>query len=905
MIIARLFFALTCGLLLVALYAPYDPWVKHYVGKQFKKAFSQAMDCSFEGEVSSVDIIFPSLTFSDVRIKNSTNDNWYWNCKKYSTGFSWLHLFAVGSIDMWVEITDMKMHTLVIDKSVQIVPHLQRLINPTGVNLPLQFKHFLLHKCDLTLQDLHNNYTINVLCSGEAKRIAEDIKTRFYISEGSCIFKNDKVWHSTTGSLLCDIYKKAENKKEIITKVDLSATIKGSDKEHSCFLSGSWTDKQGRFAFHTTDDVIALDPCIIAHNNDDYFIKCFGRCSLKELVWIATGKAIDINGRCFLNINGPLNSKRTIKIHGAIDHCQYKNVPLTGFLKIEALLKNSLLKGKFLASVPHYTQLNGTGEYDILNGKGSCSLHNSILTQCSYINHWHIKPEDLTLELQYDKEKNSLLTYDCVFSHSTLNKKHHINGTFNNHDTIISLDGYKDKQDSYQALFSFEKYPYIQSILYKNDTTSLLTTSSDDTGVTINCNLLLLRNILASWFDLDIQAEGHMNMLCSFNNQELSAHCSLDKGIIRLPQTYNFIDGGCADITYNWERNALNIHTINGSMHCGTFQINDGTFIFDKGLTPSFIHVPLIFNRCLFNIKRDLFVMLSGHLLFEQKKDSIPAIGGSVIIERGQIKENILSQDFQKQIGLFSKNIFTFSSPVIQTNIDLHTRNGIKIDTPFLKTTARVSLKLADSILHPSVSGCVLLSGGSLQFPYKPLDISRGIITFDPEKGYDPLVELLARNHVRNHRVTLHVTGSLLNHHIVLESTPPLTDEQIISLLLVGSAEESLKNMMPALIMNNLKSLLFGSNQYNFLNKYFRPLGHAVSINLIPSFTDQSGRGGLRGALEISVNDRWRAMIQRSFNFTEDTRVELEYLLADDITLRGLRDERKNIALEAEMRWKF
>ncbi len=74
---------------------------------------------------------------------------------------------------------------------------------------------------------------------------------------------------------------------------------------------------------------------------------------------------------------------------------------------------------------------------------------------------------------------------------------------------------------------------------------------------------------------------------------------------------------------------------------------------------------------------------------------------------------------------------------------------------------------------------------------------------------------------------------------------------------------------------------------------------------MVPSFTDQTGRGGLRGALEISLDDRWRATIQKNFSLTEDTKFELEFLLSDDITLRAIRDERRDLGGEVEMRWKF
>ena len=170
---------------------------------------------------------------------------------------------------------------------------------------------------------------------------------------------------------------------------------------------------------------------------------------------------------------------------------------------------------------------------------------------------------------------------------------------------------------------------------------------------------------------------------------------------------------------------------------------------------------------------------------------------------------------------------------------------------------------------------------------------------------FDPAIELVARNKIKKYEVSLQVEGSLSTHHIALDSTPPLSEEQIVGLLLVGAEEHSLNSMMPALIVQNLKNLIFSNNQSSFFDKYFKPLLGSFNINLVPSFTDQTGRGGLRGALEITIDDRWRAVIQKNFSLTEDTKFELEFLLSDDITLRAIRDERRDLGGEVEMRWKF
>jgi hypothetical protein len=147
----------------------------------------------------------------------------------------------------------------------------------------------------------------------------------------------------------------------------------------------------------------------------------------------------------------------------------------------------------------------------------------------------------------------------------------------------------------------------------------------------------------------------------------------------------------------------------------------------------------------------------------------------------------------------------------------------------------------------------------------------------------------------------------MLNQNISFESAPPLSEEQIIALLLAGSPQESLNIVMPALIMQRLKSVIFDSKQSGLgAGKYFqRFLKPFKNIHIVPSFADQTGRGGLRGSIEVDINDRWKAFIQKNFSLTEDTRFEVEYLLTDDVSLHAIRNENGDIGGEAEMKLKF
>ena len=76
-------------------------------------------------------------------------------------------------------------------------------------------------------------------------------------------------------------------------------------------------------------------------------------------------------------------------------------------------------------------------------------------------------------------------------------------------------------------------------------------------------------------------------------------------------------------------------------------------------------------------------------------------------------------------------------------------------------------------------------------------------------------------------------------------------------------------------------------------------------ISFIPRFTDQTGRGGLKGIIEVDVNDRLRASVEKNFSLSENASAEVEYLLSDDVSLKVNKDDRSDLGAELEMRFKF
>lgn len=92
-----------------------------------------------------------------------------------------------------------------------------------------------------------------------------------------------------------------------------------------------------------------------------------------------------------------------------------------------------------------------------------------------------------------------------------------------------------------------------------------------------------------------------------------------------------------------------------------------------------------------------------------------------------------------------------------------------------------------------TIEGQIELAGGTLDVQGKIFRIERGVITFDPREPSNPTVVATARwdSPGSEYRVYASFTGTVKNGDLDLRSEPPLTENQIVSLLAFGSPEGS------------------------------------------------------------------------------------------------------------------
>lgn len=901
--VKKISFALVLGILGTIFFAQYDLWTHKKIVLLLQKIAQESLDGNLSCSVQSVSFFSPSLILHDVEMKSLNADGWTWRCKKCEVTCSWLQLLFKGVMDQHVVMDGFECSSGVKNSHLVIEPHIMAMMQKPFLPFASELKsivfknaHFYVH------DDEYGKNEISFSFNSSSLKIGNYIKTTMSTVDGIVMHDNNKY----VENIATDVSVTTEF---VGDTFDIRAQIAGTFvlshmvSQGACYVTGVWKGDRGRFSVRNAYNSLIIDPIVITEHE----LRVNARFPLSYAIQCIINSATDqmVNGN--VHFSAKVNRQDSYKVDGlvVVEDVVLHQHHVCDAVKVIFGRQNDDWKMRLTMS--RYNQeCKGTGYWHESTHQGELLVKNVTDCAAKCLPYWRIKPSNFFAHVIADQDKITG-NYEAVVTNTLSDALHSSRGVFSCINGVVAAQGSIDENQ-----FSVETAVYPQVALhhcvYKDKENKQLITlqaTEDKKQVEGLVSFPFVRSMINTMINYDVQGEGNLGVTATLSPTEIVADLALQDATIRLPQTYNFIDGFNAHCVYTMANNCAILENVNLSLYTGKMSCLRATAYFDDNGSLIFTHAPLIVDRCLLNIKKDLFAIVSGNLLFSKSLSSAARVDGYVIIDKAQLKENLFSGIIQKQLLSYTHSVFSLPDVPLQCDLTIETKSPIVVDTGFLQTNAHVNLRVQKDVHDPTVTGSIVLQSGTLNFPYKPLYISKGVITFSPERLLDPTIELLARNKIKKYDVSLQVEGSLLTHHIALGATPPLSEEQIVGLLLVGAEENSLNSMMPALIVQNLKSLIFSNNQSSFFDKYFKPLLGSFNINLVPSFTDQTGRGGLRGALEITLDDRWRAVIQKNFSLTEDTKFELEFLLSDDITLRAIRDERRDLGGEVEMRWKF
>lgn len=213
-------------------------------------------------------------------------------------------------------------------------------------------------------------------------------------------------------------------------------------------------------------------------------------------------------------------------------------------------------------------------------------------------------------------------------------------------------------------------------------------------------------------------------------------------------------------------------------------------------------------------------------------------------------------------------------------DLGIKTKDDIRLLGNVMNGGTKIDLKVGGNGAKPVVTGEVSLEQARLNLPFATLHIRKGVVALTEENPLDPTLELMAESTVDVYDVVLRGYGRALDPKIHFNSTPPLPEGEIATLLATGATTSGLKKGGGDLAGRALLFALREAYRRAFVSKS-KPLKpgekESESRFLVQERSEDGQLGGVTGIYEfnrkmkiVGSSDKaggFRAMFHYLFRF--------------------------------------
>ncbi|MDP4994998.1 MAG: translocation/assembly module TamB [Akkermansiaceae bacterium] len=283
-----------------------------------------------------------------------------------------------------------------------------------------------------------------------------------------------------------------------------------------------------------------------------------------------------------------------------------------------------------------------------------------------------------------------------------------------------------------------------------------------------------------------------------------------------------------------------------------------------------------------------------GDLDVSVKGRGLPAVRNEFIIVRANldlsVKGGFTDAKVAGEIGIIDSvfykdmELIPIGKPFLEPSaaklpaVDAPAEIGSMVPPPFDNWTANVVVKTIDPILirgnlgtgkvdaalriegklgDPKPNGTVRLYNVVARLPFSTLEIREGNLTFTPQTGFDPILEIRGTAEPRPYRVDIYVYGRASDPQLALTSQPPLPENEIMTLLATGTTSSGLEDSQAA-TSRAMQLLIEEVRRGRFLfGKQLRPvLGLLDNVDFSLSENDPYDSESFNSA-RVKLSDKW------------------------------------------------
>ncbi len=307
----------------------------------------------------------------------------------------------------------------------------------------------------------------------------------------------------------------------------------------------------------------------------------------------------------------------------------------------------------------------------------------------------------------------------------------------------------------------------------------------------------------------------------TIENPQLAGSVEADISALRmtdpsLPPVNNFV------ARMRFAGDQLLIERCGGIIAGGTFAIN-GNINF-KSLTNPVFDLRLGSRNALVLQNDDLSVRVSSALRVRGPLNA-GLVEGDVWVTRSRFFRNI----DVLPIGLPGRPapqppeepaMISFPDPPLRDwkfDVRIRTQDPLLVQSNLAVGRILMDLRLGGTGLRPWMDGMVNIEDLTASLPFSRLQITNGQVFFTQQQPFVPQLNISGTSTIRDHDVSVFITGSAFNPEALFTSNPPLPQAEVVSLIATGMTTSELSGD-PNALAGRAAFLVF----QRLYNKFFR-----------------------------------------------------------------------------------
>ena len=411
---------------------------------------------------------------------------------------------------------------------------------------------------------------------------------------------------------------------------------------------------------------------------------------------------------------------------------------------------------------------------------------------------------------------------------------------------------------------------------------------------------------IAQTFDSDIISSGHVDFdvdatgtfsVPSLNGQVRFTNVNM--ALQDFPNGLSQMNG-----TLQFDQDRLDVKSLTAVSGGGKLQIG-GFITFQQGL---YADLTATAKDVRVRYPQGVSSMADAKLHFTGTQSSM-LLAGTVTITRFVIGSDI-------DLASFSSATSTVTlppdpnSPSNRFRLDVHIVSAPQLDfqNSYAKLAGDVDLRVRGTLAQPSLLGHISITEGSATFAGTKYELQRGDIYFTNPVRIEPIIDITATARVEDYDITIGLNGTSSKLSPTFRSEPPLSEQDIFSLLALGRTQEEQQiysMQQQAAGVNSTADALLGGALNATLSSRVEKLFGGGSVKIDPTFVTGVGNSSARITVEQHVASNTTLTYATNVNSTQEQLIQGQFNFTPTISVLAVRDESGVFSLIFKIRRRY